>query len=132
MKRAAEMEKKRRIAADEVLDMPNLEAQEKASMQTLLERYGLKEEAVRPDGNCLYAAFARQLSGAGPTTVLKCQIAANVYSTIQHRYAVRQRRLYGKTERILSLFCTLMIIRTPKTSIPIAKKSKRLPFGVVS
>lgn len=69
MKRAAEMEKKRQIAADEVLEMPDLEAQEKASMQTLFERHGLKEEPVRPDGNCLYAAFARQLNETGPTTV---------------------------------------------------------------
>ena len=69
MKRAAEMEQQRQLAANEALDMPNLQAQENDSMQTLLDRYGLKEEAVRPDGNCLYAAFALQLNRIGPTKV---------------------------------------------------------------
>ena len=65
------MEQQRQLAANEALDMPNLQAQENDSMQTLLDRYGLKEEAVRPDGNCLYAAFALQLNRTGPTKVSK-------------------------------------------------------------
>ena len=65
------MEKQRQLAANEALDMPDLGGQEKDGMQTLLDRYGLKEEAVRPDGNCLYAAFALQLNRTGPTTVSK-------------------------------------------------------------
>lgn len=69
MRRAEEMERQRRIAADEALGMPDLEAQENISMQALLDRYGLREEAVRPDGNCLYAAFALQLNRTGATQV---------------------------------------------------------------
>jgi len=69
MKRAAEMEKQRQLAANEALDMPDPQAQENASMRTLLDRYGLKEEAVQPDGNCLYAAFALQLNRRDPTKV---------------------------------------------------------------
>lgn len=69
MKRVAEMERQRQIAADEAQDMPNLEAQENASVQAILDRYDLKEETVRPDGNCLYAAFALQLNRTSSTKV---------------------------------------------------------------
>ena len=71
MRRAAEMETQRQIAADEALDMPDLGAQEQAVMKTLFDQYGLKEEAVRPDGNCLYAAFALQLNRTSSAKVFK-------------------------------------------------------------
>lgn len=56
------MEEQRRLAAQEAIAMPNLNELEKTAMQKLFETYGLREESVRPDGNCLYAAFASQLN----------------------------------------------------------------------
>jgi OTU domain-containing protein 6 len=65
MRRTEEMEKQRQIAADEALNMPDLASQENASMRALFGHYSLQEEAVRPDGNCLYTAFALQLNRTG-------------------------------------------------------------------
>lgn len=56
------MELQRQLAAQEAIAMPNLNEQEQMAMQKLFEKYGLREENVRPDGNCLYAAFASQLN----------------------------------------------------------------------
>ena len=42
--------------------MPDLGSEEQTAMQRLFEKFDLKEESVRPDGNCLYAAFASQLN----------------------------------------------------------------------
>jgi len=41
--------------------MPDLSAREQKAMADLLAYHHLQEEAIRPDGNCLYAAFASQL-----------------------------------------------------------------------
>ena len=57
-----EMEEQRQLAAQEAIAMPDLNEQEQTAMQKLFEQYGLREENVRPDGNCLYAAFASQLN----------------------------------------------------------------------
>jgi OTU domain-containing protein 6 len=61
-KRAAEMEEQRQIAAEEANAMPDLSSQEQSAMEKMLESNQLQEENVRPDGNCLYAAFASQLN----------------------------------------------------------------------
>ena len=56
------MEEQRQLAAQEAIAMPNFYEQEQVAMQKLFDKYGLREESVRPDGNCLYAAFASQLN----------------------------------------------------------------------
>jgi hypothetical protein len=63
------MEEQRELAAQEASAMPDLSSQEQSAMQTLFEKYNLKEESVRPDGNCLYAAFASQLNHITPHKV---------------------------------------------------------------
>ena len=44
------------------MQMPDLSTQEKVAMEELFRKYNLQEENIRPDGNCLYAAFASQLT----------------------------------------------------------------------
>ena len=56
------MEEQRRIAAEEATQMPDLSSLENAAMQKIFQKYDLDEENIRPDGNCLYAAFASQLN----------------------------------------------------------------------
>jgi len=56
------MEEQRRIAAEEATQMPDLSTLENAAMQKIFQKYDLEEENIRPDGNCLYAAFASQLN----------------------------------------------------------------------
>jgi len=56
------MEEQRRIAAEEATQMPDLSSLENAAMQKIFQKYDLEEENIRPDGNCLYAAFASQLN----------------------------------------------------------------------
>jgi hypothetical protein len=50
--------------------MPDLSALENEAMQKLFEKYNLREESIRPDGNCLYAAFATQLSNSNNVPLL--------------------------------------------------------------
>jgi len=61
VRRAAELERQREIAAEEAATMPNPSAREQSAMKKLLESYHLTEESIRPDGNCLYSAFASQI-----------------------------------------------------------------------
>jgi OTU domain-containing protein 6 len=56
------MEEQRRIAAEEATQMPDLSSLENAAIQKIFQKYDLEEENIRPDGNCLYAAFASQLN----------------------------------------------------------------------
>src|SRR5438552_18461282 len=56
------MEEQRQLAAQEATAMPDLSSQEQEAMHSLFDTYHLREESVRPDGNCLYAAVASQLS----------------------------------------------------------------------
>ena len=51
--------------------MPDLSAREQNAMKELLASHDLKEENIRPDGNCLYSAFASQLNTLKSTKV--CQ-----------------------------------------------------------
>jgi hypothetical protein len=64
------MKEQRRIAAEEALQMPDLSAKEQTAMQERFETYQLQEEKIRPDGNCLYAAFASQLNKTGQKKVI--------------------------------------------------------------
>jgi OTU domain-containing protein 6 len=68
-RRAADMEEQRQIAAREAIAMPDLSSQEQTAMQNLFEKYNLREESIRPDGNCLYAAVASQLNSTMPDKV---------------------------------------------------------------
>ena len=61
-RRAAEMEEQRQIAAQEASNIPDLAFQEQTAMEKLFDKYHLREEIIRPDGNCLYAAFASQIN----------------------------------------------------------------------
>lgn len=57
------METQREVAAQEASEMPDLATEEQSALQKLFDMYDLREESVRPDGNCLYVAFASQLNG---------------------------------------------------------------------
>jgi OTU domain-containing protein 6 len=61
-RRTAEIEEQRRLAAEEANAMPDPSSQEQAALHELFDKYQLTEENIRPDGNCLYAAFASQLN----------------------------------------------------------------------
>ncbi|KAI9858451.1 MAG: hypothetical protein M1824_004318 [Vezdaea acicularis] len=61
-RRAAEHKAQISQASEEAINMPNLREQERAKMVESCEKRGLKEEEIRPDGHCLYAAVADQLS----------------------------------------------------------------------
>jgi OTU domain-containing protein 6 len=68
-KRAAELDEQRKIAAQEASAMPDLSEQEQRTLEKLFEMHGLRVESIRPDGNCLYAAFSSQLNAIKPTKV---------------------------------------------------------------
>jgi len=55
------MEEQRRQAELEAKNAPDRNLDEKITMQQIFKTYHLREETIRPDGNCLYAAFASQL-----------------------------------------------------------------------
>jgi hypothetical protein len=58
------VEEQRQLAAQEAVAMPDLSSREQSEMKGLLEKYHLREENIRPDGNCLYVAFASQLNAS--------------------------------------------------------------------
>ena len=60
-RRAAEQEAAAVQAAIEAEDLPDLRARESEAMQQEYRKRGLKEQAIRSDGHCLYAAVADQL-----------------------------------------------------------------------
>jgi OTU domain-containing protein 6 len=51
--------------------MQDPSAREQSAMTQLLESHHLTEESIRPDGNCLYSAFASQLRRFGSQQVFK-------------------------------------------------------------
>ena len=61
-RRAAEQEVAVQQAAKEAEDLPNLRAKETEDMRQVYMKYGLKEQEIRSDGHCLYAAVADQLA----------------------------------------------------------------------
>lgn len=60
-RRAAEQEAAAGQAAKEAENIPDLRAREGEAMQQEYQKRGLKEQPIRPDGHCLYAAVADQL-----------------------------------------------------------------------
>jgi hypothetical protein len=65
------MEEQRQLAAQEAAAMPDLSSREQSEMKGLLEKYHLREENIRPDGNCLYVAFASQLNASNRSNKVK-------------------------------------------------------------
>lgn len=65
-RRAAEQEAIAAQAAEEAAAIPDLREQERAAMTAELEKRGLEEKEIRPDGHCLYSAVADQLNAFGP------------------------------------------------------------------
>lgn len=63
-RRAAEQEAIAVQAVKEAKDLPNLRARECESMEKHCTSRGLKEQEIRSDGHCLYAAVADQLLNA--------------------------------------------------------------------
>lgn len=61
-RRAVEQEAAVEQAAKEAEDLPNLRAKESEAMHQEILKYGLKEQEIRSDGHCLYAAVADQLA----------------------------------------------------------------------
>ena len=69
-RRAAEQEVQAAQAAEEAASMPDLRKQELGAMQKHLDKLGLREIGIRPDGHCLFSAIATQLRDdqLGPAT----------------------------------------------------------------
>ena len=63
-RRAAEQEAAAAQAAKEAEDLPNLRTKERDTMREHYTSRGLKEQDIRSDGHCLYAAIADQLVDA--------------------------------------------------------------------
>ncbi|MCJ1254116.1 hypothetical protein MMC24_001930 [Lignoscripta atroalba] len=64
-RRAAEQEAVTARAAEEAADLPDLRESERLAMLKEVEARGLKEQEIRSDGHCLYAAVADQLTESG-------------------------------------------------------------------
>jgi len=64
-RRAAEQEAAVKEAKKEAANQPDQKAVERARMLKEFEARGLVEKLIRPDGHCLFAAVADQLSHAG-------------------------------------------------------------------
>ena len=79
------MEAQREMAAQEASEMPDLATEEQNALQKLFDMHDLREESVRPDGNCLYVAFASQLNGI-------CEVKVN-----------GSKRVCGSAKRIVRL-----------------------------
>lgn len=62
-RRTAEQEAAAGQAAREAENIPDLRAREGEAMQQEYQKRGLKEQPIRSDGHCLYAAVADQLIG---------------------------------------------------------------------
>jgi len=70
-RRAAEQEAQATAAAAEAANLPDLREQEMTAMSLQLDRLGLTETQIRPDGHCLFSACAigispQQVTGSGP------------------------------------------------------------------
>lgn len=63
-RRAAEKEAAATQAAEEAAELPNRRDQERETMREAYTLRDLKEKDIRPDGHCLYAAIADQLTDA--------------------------------------------------------------------
>lgn len=63
-RRAAEKEAAVTQAAEEAAELPNRRDQEREAMRGAYTSRDLKEKEIRPDGHCLYAAMADQLTDA--------------------------------------------------------------------
>ncbi|KAI9849956.1 MAG: hypothetical protein M1837_000170 [Sclerophora amabilis] len=61
-RRAAEKDALVAQAAEEAAVLPDLREQERAMISKELDRLGLSEREIRPDGHCLYSAIADQLT----------------------------------------------------------------------
>ncbi|BFZ58982.1 OTU protein [Savitreella phatthalungensis] len=64
-RRAEGMEAQRQEALREAAGMTDFRSQEAESMRAKLSSFGLCAHPVRPDGHCLYTAFAHQLKLLG-------------------------------------------------------------------
>ena len=61
-RRAAEQDAETARAAEEAANLPDLREKERASMDREFRAHGLREQEIQPDGHCLYAAVADQLT----------------------------------------------------------------------
>lgn len=66
-RRAAAIEAQATEAAEQAATMPDVRGQERDQIASALKKHGLEEKDIRPDGHCLYAAFADQLAATGTT-----------------------------------------------------------------
>lgn len=73
-RRAAEHEAAVEEAEKEAANLPNLRETEKKAMQEAYILRGLKEQEIRSDGHCLYAAVADQLEHSGVGLTPKAQV----------------------------------------------------------
>lgn len=76
-RRAAEQENAAEEAEKEAADIPDLREKERKAMQEAYISRGLKEQEIRSDGHCLYAAVADQLehSQVGLKPMIQVDIA---------------------------------------------------------
>lgn len=78
-RRAAEREAEMERAAEEAANMPDQRQQEMAAMKTQMEKHGLAEIQIRPDGHCLYSACAQTIPGLEKKTYKDVRSAAADY-----------------------------------------------------
>ena len=81
-RRAAEKEAAASQAAEEAAELPNRRDQEREAMHGAYTLRDLKEKEIRPDGHCLYAAMADQLTDANIDLTPKTEIG-NISPKVQ-------------------------------------------------
>ena len=102
-RQAATIEASATEAAEQTVTTPDVRGQEHNQIASALKKHGLEEKDIRPDGHCLYAAFANQLAMIGMTlpaadSGLQVSSASNVryktpdFRTVRRATAVHIRK----------------------------------------
>jgi hypothetical protein len=124
----AEMEEQREQAAQDAASMPDLTAQEQSYMQSLITSHSLREESIRPDGNCLYAAFASQVNSLRSSKVIFLRLLTDT-RWITEPYVPRPRNSFAVIDTISNHFSLQTNILRRKTSRVTVKRSNKPRCG---
>ena len=91
-RRAAEQEAAANQAAKEAENVPNLREKEIVAMQQEYSKRGLKEQPIRSDGHCLYAAVADQLTDSNLGLKPKVSLGTLDLDTVDPRMGYKATR----------------------------------------
>jgi OTU domain-containing protein 6 len=83
-RRAAEQEAQAAAAAEEAQNLPDRREQEITAMKQQMEKLGLKEILIRPDGHCLFSACAHSMS---PEVVSRSGSTKEPYRNVRYAAA---------------------------------------------